>query len=64
MPPSNTRYNQALERHLVPGSIADAQSSQRNLPARGFKPAYYLAAMLGIVIYGFYQHGKAARELK
>ncbi|PNS21239.1 hypothetical protein CAC42_1018 [Sphaceloma murrayae] len=35
---------------------------RRNLPARGFRPAAYLAAMFGIMTYGFYRAGKGIRE--
>ncbi|KAF2835878.1 NADH dehydrogenase-like protein 1 alpha subcomplex subunit 13 [Patellaria atrata CBS 101060] len=36
---------------------------KRNLPARGFRPAYYLLAVAGIMTYGFYKYGKGVREL-
>lgn len=35
---------------------------QRNLPARGFKPATLLALGGGVMLYGWYQFGKGARE--
>lgn len=35
---------------------------QRNLPARGFKPATLLAIGGGVMLYGWYQFGKGARE--
>ncbi|MCJ1432585.1 hypothetical protein MMC27_001942 [Xylographa pallens] len=35
---------------------------KRNLPARGFRPSYYLFAMGGIMAFGFYKVGKGIRE--
>lgn len=35
---------------------------QRNLPARGFKPATLLALGGGVMLYGWYHFGKGARE--
>lgn len=35
---------------------------QRNLPARGFKPATLLAIGGGVMLYGWYYFGKGARE--
>jgi hypothetical protein len=37
---------------------------RRNLPVRGFRPAYYLVAVAGIMTYGFYKMGKGIREQK
>lgn len=37
---------------------------RRNLPARGFRPAWYLAAVAGIMTYGFYRIGQGIREHK
>lgn len=37
---------------------------KRNLPARGFRPATYLAIMGGIMAYGFYRVGQGVREHK
>lgn len=37
-------------------------SPQRNLPARGFKPATLLAIGGAVMIYGWWQYGKGARE--
>ena len=37
-------------------------SFQRNLPARGFKPATLLAIGGGVMLYGWYYYGKGARE--
>lgn len=37
---------------------------KRNLPARGFRPAAYLAIMGGIMTYGFWRIGQGIREHK
>ncbi|TVY71191.1 NADH dehydrogenase [ubiquinone] 1 alpha subcomplex subunit, partial [Lachnellula suecica] len=37
---------------------------QRNLPARGFRPAVLLAGMAGVMTYGFWKLGKGIREQK
>lgn len=37
---------------------------QRNLPARGFRPAVLLLAMGGVMTYGFYRVGQGIREQK
>lgn len=37
---------------------------QRNLPARGFRPAYLLLGMGVMMTYGFYKVGKGIREQK
>ena len=37
---------------------------QRNLPARGFRPVYYLIGMGAIMTYGFYKFGIGVREHK
>jgi len=36
---------------------------KRNVPVRGFRPAWYLVAMTGIMTYGFYKVGVGNREL-
>lgn len=35
---------------------------QRNVPARGFKPYYYLIGMHAIMAYGFYKYFHGVRE--
>lgn len=47
------------ERELMNG-----RGVQRNLPARGFRPSYYLAAMGIIMTYGLYRAGQGIREQK
>jgi hypothetical protein len=37
---------------------------KRNLPARGFRPSFYLLGMGAIMTYGFYKLGKGIREEK
>lgn len=37
---------------------------RRNLPVRGFRPAWYLAAAAGIMTYGFWRFGQGVREHK
>jgi hypothetical protein len=37
---------------------------RRNLPVRGFRPAYYLLGVAGIMTYGFYRVGQGIREQK
>jgi hypothetical protein len=37
---------------------------QRNIPARGFRPSVYIAAMGLIMAFGFYKLGKGIREQK
>lgn len=37
---------------------------QRNLPARGFRPAVMLGVVVGVCAFGFYKIGKGIREQK
>ena len=37
---------------------------RRNLPIRGFRPAYYLVAMGAVMTYGFWRVGQGIREQK
>ena len=41
-----------------------ANCTQRNLPARGFRPAVMLAGMVGVMTYGFWKLGKGIRQQK
>ncbi|KAL8706210.1 MAG: hypothetical protein Q9201_000716 [Fulgogasparrea decipioides] len=36
---------------------------KRNLPARGFRPGYYLFGVFAIMTYGWYKYIKGVREL-
>ena len=38
--------------------------NKRNLPARGFRPTYYLLGVAVIMTYGFWKVGKGIREQK
>ena len=42
----------------------NGDDAQRNIPARGFRPSYYLAAMGIIMTYGLYRAGQGIREQK
>ena len=48
----------------LPEQVANHVHEQRNLPARGFRPVYYLVAVGAIMSYGFYKVGKGIREQK
>ncbi|KAI4193843.1 MAG: hypothetical protein LQ346_003810 [Caloplaca aetnensis] len=37
---------------------------KRNIPIRGFRPSYYLAAMAAFMGWGLYKYGKGVREHK
>jgi len=37
---------------------------KRNIPARGLRPVYYLAGVLGICTFGFYKWAQSSRELQ
>ena len=39
-------------------------TAQRNIPARGFRPVYYLIGVGAIMTYGFYKYGVGVREHK
>ena len=41
-----------------------SNNQQRNLPARGFRPSYYLFAVGIIMTYGMYKAGQGIRERK
>lgn len=43
---------------------ANLPCEQRNLPARGFRPAVLLAGMAGIMTFGFWKLGQGIREHK
>lgn len=46
------------------GKSADERKQQRNLPARGFRPAVLVVGMVGIMTFGFWKLGKGIREQK
>ncbi|KAI9816502.1 MAG: hypothetical protein M1827_001634 [Pycnora praestabilis] len=54
-----------LPRHgqdMPPSGGYEPVQYKRNLPARGFRPAYYLLAVGAIMTYGFIKVGKGIRE--
>lgn len=51
-----------MPQDMPPVGGYDAVQYKRNLPARGFKPATLLALGGGVMLYGWYQFGKGARE--
>ncbi|MCJ1338529.1 hypothetical protein MMC09_003818 [Bachmanniomyces sp. S44760] len=53
-----------MPQDMPPTGGYEAIQYKRNLPARGFRPAYYLLAMGVICTYGFYKVGKGIREHK
>jgi hypothetical protein len=44
--------------------FANQSETQRNLPARGFRPSVMLLAVTGVVTFGFWKVGKGIREQK
>lgn len=53
-----------MPQDMPPTSGYEPVQYRRNLPARGFRPAFYLAAVGGIVTYGFWRYGQGMREMK
>lgn len=53
-----------MPQDMPPVGGYEAVQYKRNLPARGFRPATYLAIMGGIMAYGFYRVGQGIREHK
>lgn len=51
-----------MPQDMPPVGGYEAVQYKRNLPARGFRPATYLAIMGGIMAYGFYRVGQGIRE--
>ena len=49
---------------MPPTGGYDPVQYRRNLPARGFRPAYYLVAVGAIMTYGFWRYGQGIREQK
>ncbi|KAI9707229.1 MAG: hypothetical protein M1836_000189 [Candelina mexicana] len=47
---------------LPPAGGYEPVQYKRNIPARGFRPSYYLFAVGVIMTYGFYKVGKGIRE--
>ncbi|KAL9106978.1 MAG: hypothetical protein Q9187_008491 [Circinaria calcarea] len=53
-----------MPQDLPPAGGYEPIQYKRNLPARGFRPAYYLLAVGAIMTYGFIKVGKGIREQK
>ncbi|KAF4556141.1 Hypothetical protein D9617_1g080160 [Elsinoe fawcettii] len=53
-----------MPQDMPPSGGYEPVQYRRNLPARGFRPAFYLAAVAGIMTYGFYRLGQGNREHK
>ncbi|KAI9841118.1 MAG: hypothetical protein M1838_003705 [Thelocarpon superellum] len=51
-----------MPQDLPPSGGYEPIQYKRNLPARGFRPAYYLLAVGAIMTYGFYKLGIGIRE--
>ena len=53
-----------MPQDMPPSGGYEPVQYRRNLPVRGFRPAYYLAAVGVIMTYGFYRYGQGIREQK
>ncbi|KAK1040339.1 hypothetical protein LTR33_015829 [Friedmanniomyces endolithicus] len=51
-----------MPQDMPPSGGYEPVQYRRNLPVRGFRPAYYLAAVGVIMTYGFYRYGQGIRE--
>ncbi|KAL5354371.1 hypothetical protein ACLOAV_000460 [Pseudogymnoascus australis] len=51
-----------MPQDLPPVGGYDAVQYKRNLPARGFRPAYLLLGMGALMTYGFWRVGQGIRE--
>jgi len=58
------RITAIMPQDMPPAGGYEPVQYRRNLPARGFRPAYYLVAVAGIMTYGFWRLGKGIREQK
>ncbi|KAL9019456.1 MAG: hypothetical protein Q9185_003247 [Variospora sp. 1 TL-2023] len=52
----------SMAQDLPPTGGYEPVQYKRNLPARGFRPSYYLAAVGLIMTWGLYKYVKGARE--
>ncbi|KAI9779974.1 MAG: hypothetical protein M1816_003289 [Peltula sp. TS41687] len=52
-----------MPQDLPPAGGYEPIQYKRNLPARGFRPSYYLYAVGIIMTYGFYKAGQGIREM-
>ena len=53
-----------MPQDMPPTGGYDPVQYRRNLPVKGFKPAYYLLAVGVICTYGFWRIGQGIREQK
>ncbi|KAL8737697.1 MAG: hypothetical protein Q9181_001415 [Wetmoreana brouardii] len=53
-----------MAQDLPPTGGYEPVQYKRNLPARGFRPGYYLFGVFAIMTYGWYKYVKGVRELK
>ncbi|KAL8928445.1 MAG: hypothetical protein Q9208_001678 [Pyrenodesmia sp. 3 TL-2023] len=51
-----------MAQDLPPSGGYEPIQYKRNIPVRGFRPSYYLAAMAAVMTWGLYKYGKGARE--
>ncbi|KAI9758554.1 MAG: hypothetical protein M4579_003046 [Chaenotheca gracillima] len=51
-----------MPQDLPPTGGYEPVQYKRNIPVRGFRPAYYLLAMGAIMTYGFYKYGIGVNE--
>ncbi|KAK5172711.1 uncharacterized protein LTR77_002831 [Saxophila tyrrhenica] len=51
-----------MPQDMPPSGGYEPVQYRRNLPVRGFRPAYYLLGVAGVMVYGFYRFGKGIRE--
>lgn len=53
-----------MPQDMPPSGGYDPVQYKRNLPARGFRPSWYLAIVGAVCAYGWYKAGKGIRESK
>ncbi len=53
-----------MPQDMPPSGGYEPVQYRRNLPVRGFRPAYYLLGVAGVMVYGFYKFGQGTREQK
>ena len=62
---NNLPFNTAnMPQDMPPTGGYEPVQYKRNLPIRGFRPAYYLVAMGAVMTYGFWRVGQGIREQK
>jgi len=52
----------AMPQDMPPEGGYQAVQYKRNIPARGFRPSFYLFGMAAVMTFGFWQYGKGVRE--